>query len=196
VPHAGGAWKPTKSSKSGDTPLLGTRQQTAEHTPYSVTVSIRVMSAGQGYRYLLNSVVVGDGARDAASALTRYYTEAGTPPGFWVGTGLTGLETLAEDDQVSEEQLRRLMGHGQHPDTGELLGRPYRQFATADQRIERRIDRLPKDLGDAERARRVASITAEENAKPTGSPVAGFDLTFSAPRACLIIVWSTRLRRG
>lgn len=141
------------------------------------------MSAGQGYRYLLNSVVVGDGDRDAASALTRYYAEAGNPPGFWVGTGLTGLETLARDDRVSEEQLRRLMGHGQHPDTGELLGRPYRQFATADQRIERRIDRLPKGLGDAERATHVASITAEETAKPTGSPVAGFDLTFSAPKS-------------
>lgn len=36
------------------------------------------MTAGDGYRYLLNSVVAGDGDRDAASALTRYYLEAGT----------------------------------------------------------------------------------------------------------------------
>ena len=46
-----------------------------------MTVSIRVMTAGQGYRYLLNSVVTGDGDPDAASTLTRYSAEAGTPPG-------------------------------------------------------------------------------------------------------------------
>lgn len=44
-----------------------------------VTVSIRVMTAGQGFRYLLNSVVVGDGDRDVATALTRYYEQTGTP---------------------------------------------------------------------------------------------------------------------
>lgn len=45
-----------------------------------MTISIRVMIAGQGYRYLLNSVAVDDGGRDAASALTRYHYENGTPP--------------------------------------------------------------------------------------------------------------------
>ncbi|MDO8384378.1 MULTISPECIES: hypothetical protein [Actinomycetes] len=37
------------------------------------------MTTGDGYRYLLNSVVSGDGDRDASSVLTRYYAEAGTP---------------------------------------------------------------------------------------------------------------------
>jgi hypothetical protein len=146
-------------------------------------VSIRVMSAGQGYRYLLNSVVVGDGDRDAASALTRYYTEAGTPPGAWIGSGVAGLPSLAEGDAVSEEQLRRLMGHGQDPGTGDPLGRPYRQFANADQRIQRRVDRLPKNLDEAERHAQIALIRDEENSKTTGTPVAGFDLTFSAPKS-------------
>lgn len=40
-----------------------------------VTMSIRVMTAGDGYRYLLNSVVYGDGDHDASSALTRYYKQ-------------------------------------------------------------------------------------------------------------------------
>ena len=40
---------------------------------------MRVMTTGDGYRYLLNSVVSGDGDRDASSVLTRYYAEAGTP---------------------------------------------------------------------------------------------------------------------
>lgn len=149
-----------------------------------MTVSIRVMTAGDGYRYLLNSVVIGDGDRDAASALTKYYLEAGTPPGVWLGTGLPGLAgDIEAGASVSEAQLRRLMGHGQDPNTGKQLGRPYRKFATASERIERRLERLPKTLTDPERAAQQALIEAEEAQKPTNAPVAGFDLTFSVPKS-------------
>ena len=142
------------------------------------------MTAGDGYRYLLNSVVIGDGDRDATSALTRYYLEAGTPPGVWLGTGLPGLAgDVKAGASVSEAQLRRLMGHGQDPNTGEQLGRPYRKFATASERIERRLDRLPKTLTGTERAAQQALIEAEEAQKPTNAPVAGFDLTFSVPKS-------------
>lgn len=142
------------------------------------------MTAGDGYRYLLNSVVAGDGDRDAASALTGYYLEAGTPPGTWIGSGLPGLTgTLAPGDAVSAEQLRRLMGHGQDPNSGEQLGRPYRKFATTTERIERRLTRLPDTLTSSERAAQQALIEAEEPQKPTSAPVAGFDLTFSVPKS-------------
>lgn len=50
-----------------------------------MTVSMRVMSAGKGYQYLLKSVVSGDGNRSLSTPLTRYYTEEGTPPGRWLG---------------------------------------------------------------------------------------------------------------
>lgn len=43
-----------------------------------MTVSMRVMSAGDGYKYLLRSVVTGDGDRSLSTTLTRYYAEAGT----------------------------------------------------------------------------------------------------------------------
>ena len=46
-----------------------------------VTVSMRVMSAGRGYDYLLKSVVRGDRDMGGSTALTRYYTEEGT---LWV----------------------------------------------------------------------------------------------------------------
>jgi len=147
-----------------------------------VTVSIRVMTSGDGYRYLLNSVVTGDGDRDAASALTRYYLESGTPPGAWTGSGLVGLSGgVKAGAAVTEEQLRRLMGFGQDPNSGEQLGRPYRKFATAAERIERRVEKLRDSLTDEERAAQTALIEAEEAGKPTGTPVAGFDLTFSVP---------------
>lgn len=57
-----------------------------------MVMTIRVMSSGKGYEYLLKSVVVGDGDREMSSPLTRYYTETGNPPGTWVGTGLMSLD--------------------------------------------------------------------------------------------------------
>lgn len=142
------------------------------------------MTAGDGYRYLLSSVVAGDGARDAPAALTRYYLESGTPPGTWAGSGLDGLSRgVADGGLVSEEQLRRLMGFGRDPNSGEPLGRPYRKFATAAERVDRRLEKLPDTLIGEERATQTALIEAEEAAKPTGAPVAGFDLTFSVPKS-------------
>jgi len=60
----------------------------AEEVRAGVTVSMRKMSAGKGYQYLLRSVVAGDGNRSLSTPLTRYYAEAGTPPGFWIGSGV------------------------------------------------------------------------------------------------------------
>lgn len=75
------------------------------------------------------------------------------------------------------------MGYGQNPTTGEQLGRPYRKFATAMDRVQRRVEKLPETLTAEERATQVGLIEAEEAAKPTGAPVAGFDLTFSVPKS-------------
>lgn len=147
-----------------------------------VTVSIRVMTAGRGYRYLLNSVAAGDGDRDSGAALTRYYAEPGTPPGHWVGRGTTGL-AIDPNEAVTEDGLRRLMGHGQDPGTGAQLGRPYRTFAGTPERVARRVERLPNDLHSAVREAQVAKIESEEAAKHPGTAVAGFDLTFSPPKS-------------
>ncbi|MFZ1381743.1 MAG: relaxase domain-containing protein, partial [Scrofimicrobium sp.] len=54
----------------------------------TVTVSMRVMSAGDGYKYLLRTVAAGDGDRSLSTPLTRYYSAEGTPPGRWMGSGL------------------------------------------------------------------------------------------------------------
>lgn len=152
-----------------------------------MTVSIRVMTAGQGVRYLLSSVAAGDRGRlpaDATNALTRYYEQAGTPPGRWYGTGLDGLaKPPSTGDEVTEKQLRRLLGKGQDPTTGDQLGRPFREFAPQDERVKRRVDKLPATLCADERRAEVARIEQEEADRSTPSPVAGFDLTFSAPKS-------------
>lgn len=58
-----------------------------------MVMTIRVMSSGRGYEYLLKSVAAGDGDRSMGTPLTRYYTESGCPPGSWLGTGLASLDT-------------------------------------------------------------------------------------------------------
>jgi hypothetical protein len=123
----------------------------------AVTVTVKSMHAGQGVDYLLRTVAVGDGDRSLRDPLTRYYTEEGTPPGYWLGSGVVSLDSgLKVGDEVADEQLRRLIGHGQHPATGEQLGSRFRTYAQ------------PK-TGKRKHA------------------VAGFDMTFSIPKSASIL---------
>jgi conjugative relaxase-like TrwC/TraI family protein len=156
-----------------------------------MTVSMRVMSAGDGYKYLLKSVAAGDGDRNLSTPLTRYYTEAGSPPGFWLGSGIAafGTGSLAAGSQVSETQLQLLIGMGRDPLTGAPLGRAYQQFATVAERVEERARRLGPSLDPEYRAELVAGIEAEEKERGTRRAVAGFDYTFSVPKS-VSAIWA------
>ena len=81
---------------------------------------MRRMSAGSGYQYLLRSVAAGDGQRAMSTPLTRYYSEVGTPPGRWLGSGVGafGAGQIRPGMQVTEEQLALLVGMGRDPDHG------------------------------------------------------------------------------
>jgi hypothetical protein len=74
-----------------------------------MTVSIKKMSAGDGYRYLLRTVAVSDGDRSLSTPLTRDYAEAGSPPGRWMGRGRVGVATRAGRPGVVE-RLVYLLG--------------------------------------------------------------------------------------
>ena len=126
-----------------------------------MTVSMRVMSAGTGYQYLLRSVAAGDGNRKLATPLTRYYTEAGTPPGRWLGSGLHALGhgEIRQGDVVREQQLALLLGAGSDPVTGQTLGRVY-----------------PDSSSNADEYGSDAALSARR-------AVAGYDLTFSVPKS-------------
>jgi conjugative relaxase-like TrwC/TraI family protein len=156
-----------------------------------MTVSMRVMSAGDGYKYLLKSVAAGDGDRSLSTPLTRYYAEAGNPPGFWLGSGVTGFGTgnLAAGSKVSEQQLQLLVGMGRDPLTGAPLGRAYQQFASVADRVEERTRRLSLSLDPSSRAELVAQIGAEEKERGTRRAVAGFDFTFSVPKS-VSAIWA------
>jgi conjugative relaxase-like TrwC/TraI family protein len=156
-----------------------------------MTVSMRVMSAGDGYRYLLKSVAAGDGDRSLSTPLTRYYAEAGNPPGFWLGAGIAafGRGSLAEGSPVSETQLQLLVGMGRDPLTGAPLGRAYQQFAPVAERIQERVRRLSTSLDPEYRAGLVAQIETEERERGTRRAVAGFDYTFSVPKS-VSAIWA------
>ena len=126
-----------------------------------MTVSMRVMSAGTGYQYLLRSVAAGDGNRKLSTPLTRYYTEAGTPPGRWLGSGLHALGhgEIRQGDVVREQQLALLLGAGSDPVTGQTLGRVY-----------------PDSSSNADEYGSDAALSARR-------AVAGYDLTFSVPKS-------------
>ena len=154
-----------------------------------MTVSMRVMSAGDGYKYLLRAVATGDGDRVLSTPLTRYYTEEGTPPGRWIGSAVTALGggSIAVGDEVSEVQLQRLIGQGHDPISDQPLGSPYRKYPTVTERIERRTARLDAALPVTERAEAVAAIEAEESARGVRKAVAGFDFTFSIPKSASVL---------
>ncbi|WP_189594742.1 MobF family relaxase [Streptomyces massasporeus] len=80
-----------------------------------MTVDIRVVRAGQMYRYYLRETVVGDGRRPARTPLRAAQEQAGVPAGRWMGRGLAVLG-LSPGEEVTEAQLRNLFGErGRHP---------------------------------------------------------------------------------
>ncbi|GAB2493124.1 MobF family relaxase [Promicromonospora xylanilytica] len=126
-----------------------------------MTVTIAVMSAGDGYSYFMKSVAAGDGDRSMGTPLTRYYTETGTPPGRWMGAGVASLGSdelggLLVGGLVTEEQMARLAGKGLDPITGEQLGRAYPVYGK----------------GNGGKPRRA---------------VAGYDFTFSLPKSASVL---------
>ncbi len=150
---------------------------------------MRVMSAGDGYKYLLRTVAAGDGDRDLSTPLTRYYNADGTPPGRWMGSGLPTLGSgqLRDSDEVTEAQLQLLIGMGRDPLTGAPLGRAYPAYKSVTQRVEERVGTLDPELGPTARGRAVAAIEAAESERGTRRAVAGYDFTFSIPKSASVL---------
>lgn len=109
-----------------------------------MTVTIKKLSAGAGYDYLIKQVAMGDATSLTRGDLATYYSEHGETPGRWVGSGLASLEGLEPGDLVTADHIEALFGAGLNPRAAELvaalgpdatgaereavarLGRPYR----------------------------------------------------------------------
>ena len=154
-----------------------------------MTVSMRVMSAGDGYKYLLRTIAAADGDRSLSTPLTRYYTEEGTPPGTWMGSALHGFGDgqIVLGDEVSESQLQLLIGMGRDPVSGDPLGRAFPRYVSVADRIEKRVADLDPGLGMGERAEQIGQIEAEEIERGNRRAVAGFDYTFSVPKSVSVL---------
>jgi conjugative relaxase-like TrwC/TraI family protein len=88
-------------------------------------ISIRRISLGGGYRYLMESVAAGDGALERSSPLSRYYASSGTPPGVFVGAGLADLDGgrgVAAGSLVSEAHLEAMLAGCADPISGVAVG--------------------------------------------------------------------------
>ena len=88
-----------------------------------VMLSMRVVHAGEGYSYLMNSVATHDDTSAPEMSLGDYYNANGTPPGRWFGEGLNGLgkTTAIAGTTVVDEQMAALYGEGMHPDADAMI---------------------------------------------------------------------------
>jgi len=155
-------------------------------------ISLKELHGADAWRYLMESVTDGQGDLRELIAVTRYYTEAGTPPGRWVGAGLAGLGRgtgPAANSLVSGAQMDVLFGQGRDPVTGDKLGRGYRHPPTYEQRVAARVRALPGNLTGGQRTVAVEKIREEERLRRVRRPVVGFDYVFSPPKS-VSVLWA------
>jgi conjugative relaxase-like TrwC/TraI family protein len=158
-------------------------------------ISLRKMTLGSGYRYLMESVATGDGGSRQSTSLSDYYAESGTPPGVFLGAGLRSLDDgrgVEKGSAVSEEHLFNMLGTCADPVSGQPLGRqPNRAHLSLAKRVAERMQTVVSSLGTADRVEEVRRIETEERAAGARfrAPVAGFDLTFS-PSKSVSTAWA------
>lgn len=151
-------------------------------------MSLRKLTAGDGYTYLTRQVAAQDATSRGYSSLGDYYAEKGESPGVWLGRGLAGLTelpglsldlgegTARVGSAVSEAQMKALFGQGRHPDA-ELIAQRARAVGHGDL-VAETAGRLGSpfrvfDASTTYRAR-VAAALAEHNTsrgRPAGAPV-------------------------
>jgi conjugative relaxase-like TrwC/TraI family protein len=144
-------------------------------------MTIAKITAGDGYTYLTRHTAHADaegGARDA----TAYYTAQGNPPGRWTGRGAPLLGLAGRE--VTEDQMRALFGHGEHPDGDAIIAayikanvragmsesqlEQVRNEAIAAARLGRAFPAYkPLDKFDARVGSRLAAIREEAGREPT-----------------------------
>lgn len=128
-------------------------------------MSLARLSAGAGYRYLLRHIACGDACREPRMQLTAYYAASGYPAGWWLGTGLKGLDDgrgLAKGTVVIEEAMAALYGKGHDPISSKPLGMAYPTYKSADERIADALAELPDTLTADEREAQRTEIETTE----------------------------------
>ncbi|MGA2303868.1 MAG: MobF family relaxase, partial [Acidimicrobiales bacterium] len=157
-------------------------------------LSIRRMTLGSGYRYLMESVAAGDGVRHQAMSLADYYATFGTPPGVFLGAGLAALNGgrgVEIGSEVTEEHLFNLLGMCADPITGEPLARPPMRSRPSLRGPGAERIGAAGGAASTEQKEPVTGNAAKVrlNSRTNRTPVAGFDLTFS-PSKSISTAWA------
>jgi DNA primase catalytic core len=84
-----------------------------------VVMSLRKLTAGDGYSYLTRQVAAHDTTEKGHTSLADYYDEKGESPGRWMGLGLTGLG-MTPGQGVTAPQMKALYGLGIHPNAASI----------------------------------------------------------------------------
>jgi conjugative relaxase-like TrwC/TraI family protein len=82
-------------------------------------MTIAKITAGDGYLYLTRHTAHGDADPDEQRDAAAYYTAEGNPPGQWIGRGAPLLGLAGRE--ATEDQMRALFGHGEHPDSDAII---------------------------------------------------------------------------
>jgi hypothetical protein len=78
-------------------------------------MSLKKLTAGDGYTYLTRQVAAHDATNRGYSDLGAYYSEKGEAPGVWMGRGLPAVPDFPIAGYVTEAQMQALFGEGRHP---------------------------------------------------------------------------------
>ncbi|WP_433294564.1 MobF family relaxase [Actinoplanes sp. CA-030573] len=155
-------------------------------------LSVTRIAPGLGIEYLTRQVAAdGHQFRPAADASVAAYhadpAARGEAPGWWAGdsTALFGVSGT-----VSNEQIKRLIGAGQHPATGKQLGLMWRRYRPMDDAarqaaVEKAWAALPDDATYEQVARAWLRIWTA----PERRPLAGLDVTVS-PVKGVSLLWA------
>ena len=82
-------------------------------------MSLRKLTAGDGYSYLTRQVAAHDTTEKGHTSLADYYEEQGESPGRWMGAGLVGLG-MTSGETVTAPQMGALFGLGHHPNADSI----------------------------------------------------------------------------
>jgi DNA primase catalytic core len=93
-----------------------TSENRGRGAPHSQAVmSLKKLTAGDGYTYLTRQVAAHDATNRGYSDLGAYYSDKGETPGVWMGRGLSAVPDFPIGEHVTEAQMRALFGEGRHP---------------------------------------------------------------------------------
>ncbi|MGA5820012.1 MobF family relaxase [Kitasatospora sp. NPDC094028] len=98
-------------------------------------LTIHPVSAGTGIDYLL-STVASDDRTLGVKENNAHWADGVDTPGVWIGLG---AEALGLSGEVTQQHADALFKYGEHPNSGETLGRRWRQYKTVEQRYAARL---------------------------------------------------------